>query len=322
MKEKIKKYKRLFQLIISLALATYIYSRIDFKSLRDSFEMLPWYIVLIVPVIGLVQMYVTTIIQIKLFSIYSTSIGKAKTFEKNFVAAFFGMAVPGLIGSDLYLVNYFGKKINSYFNAITGIFFLRIIGLMVFITLIIISLFFLNKTTYQLIRNFDLDFKKSIITIVLALIFVSIIGFFGFRKFFRKNYIKIISKLNPLLDLIKTERSKIFLIIFQIIIYYIMAIGGRALLAKIAGIELSIAELSALIMIVNLLIMLPISYSGIGIREGGYIGLLVLLNIDKNKAILFSMMDFSIAIFVVSIGSFMTLANILLKKGRTTSEPQ
>jgi len=85
---------------------------------------------------------------------------------------------------------------------------------------------------------------------------------------------------------------------------------------------LSIAELSALIMIVNLLIMLPISYSGIGIREGGYIGLLVLLNIDKNKAILFSMMDFSIAIFVVSIGSFMTLANILLKKGRTTSEPQ
>jgi glycosyltransferase 2 family protein len=320
MKEKIKKYKRLFQLIISLALATYIYSRIDYKSFRDSFEMLPWYILLIVPVIGLVQIYVTTIIQIKLFSTYSTSIGKAKTFEKNFVAAFVGMAVPGLIGSDLYLVNYFGKKINSYFIAFTGIFFLRIIGLMVFITLIIISFFFLNKTTYQLISNFDLDFKKSIITIVLALIFVSIIGLLGFRKYFRKYYIKFISKLNPLLDLIKIERSKIFLIIFQIIIYYIVAIGGRALLAKIAGIELSVAELSALIMIVNVLIMLPISYNGIGVREGGYIGLLVLLNIDKNKAILFSMMDFSIAIFVISIGSLITLISLLIKKRRTSSE--
>jgi uncharacterized membrane protein YbhN (UPF0104 family) len=320
MKEKIKKYKRLFQLIISLALATYIYSRIDYKSFRDSFEMLPWYILLIVPVIGLVQIYITTIIQIKLFSIYSTRISKAKTFEKNFVAAFVGMAVPGLIGSDLYLVNYFGKKINSYFNAFTGIFFLRIIGLVVFVTLIIISFFFLNKTTYQLISNLNLDFKKSIIIIALALVFVSIIALLGFRKFFRKYYVKIFTKLSPLLGLIKIERGKIFLIIFQIIIYYLVAIGGRALLAKIAGIELSVAELSVLIMIVNVLIMLPISYNGIGVREGGYIGLLVLLNIDKNKAILFSMMDFSITIFVISIGSLITLISLLIKKRRTSCE--
>ncbi|NVO21387.1 MAG: flippase-like domain-containing protein [Bacteroidetes bacterium] len=317
MKETIKKYKWVFQLVVSICLAIYIYKRIDYSSFSASFKVLPWYIVVIVPIIGLLQVYITTLTQIKLFSIYTNDISKMPTFKNNFVAAFYGMAVPGLIGSDLFLVNYFGKKINSYFNALTGIFFLRVIGLIVFVTLIFISFFFLNSTTYAIISKFDFNLKQSVILGGLIAISVSVVVFFIFRKFFLRYYGILKQKLLPLIDLIRLEKGKTFLILALIFVYYLVAIGGRALLAKMAGIQLSIVELSALIMIVNLLIMLPISYSGIGIREGGYISLLVLLNIDKSKAVLFSIMDFSITIFVYSVGSAIALFWLLLKRRKT-----
>jgi uncharacterized membrane protein YbhN (UPF0104 family) len=314
MTEKLKKYKWIFQLAISISVAIYVYNKVDFNSLILSFKELPWFLLLIIPIVGLLQFYVTTIMQLKLFSIYSTDISKTRTFRENFVAAFYGMALPGLVGSDLYLVNYFGKKVNSYFNAFIGIFFLRILGLIVFITFITLSFFFLNKSTYQLIRGFNLDIKISIVFVLMASIVILIIGYFTIRFYFKTAYKKVLAKLNPLINLIKIEKNKVFLIIFQIVLYYIVAIGGRAWIAKICGIDIPIIELSALIMIVNLLIMLPVSYIGIGVREGGYIGLLVLLNIEKSKAVLFSIMDFSITIFVFTIGALISLIWTLLRK--------
>jgi uncharacterized membrane protein YbhN (UPF0104 family) len=176
MKEKIRKYRWIFQLLISGVLVINIYNKVDFKALIASFHVLPWYVVLIIPIIGLLQVFITTITQLKLFSIYSAEIGKARTFKENYVAAFYGMAVPGLIGSDLYLSHYFGKKINSYFNALTGILFLRIIGLIVFIVSITISFLFLNKSTYQLLSGFDLDINSSILYVLIALAVISILA--------------------------------------------------------------------------------------------------------------------------------------------------
>jgi len=76
------------------------------------------------------------------------------------------------------------------------------------------------------------------------------------------------------------------------LIWYLVSILGRVLIALLLGINIPILQLAGVIILVNFLISLPISVNGIGIREFGFIGLFSLFGIDNTVALTISMLDF------------------------------
>lgn len=308
-----KKYRWLIQIFISVVLVFFIYKKNDFRLLLFSISNLSWYILFIIFFIGLLQIFIVSIIQQNLFRIYSSELKLKTTFRENFIASFYGLVLPGMIGNDLYMVNYFGRQINSYFNSFAGIALLRVIGLLIFFSSIVVSLFYINENTIQIIRGLDLIIKKPVIYIGMLMTIVGVTLIIIFRKRIEKLLIKIKFKAIDLLVVFRLNKKSNFKIVLLIFLYYVIAMGGRTLLAKDTGIDIPFPELIAMILIVNFLIMLPVSYSGVGIREAGYIGFLMMFDIDKNKAVLFSIMDFSITIFVFSVGAVITLVNAVQK---------
>ena len=75
------------------------------------------------------------------------------------------------------------------------------------------------------------------------------------------------------------------------------------------GVQIPFLSILAVVIIVNFLISLPISISGIGIREGGYITLLKLYGIDESMSLVLSLLDFALYVIPVLIGSLLFISS-------------
>ena len=92
-----------------------------------------------------------------------------------------------------------------------------------------------------------------------------------------------------------------FIILFTLL-FYLISVGSRLFLGLSIGINLPPIQLGGIILLVNFLILVPITISGIGVRETGYVMLLGLAGIKPEQALLLSFLDFMISISGVLIG--------------------
>lgn len=110
---------------------------------------------------------------------------------------------------------------------------------------------------------------------------------------------------------IKTEilssKRMIFRIILFTILFYIISIGGRFTLGIMLDIPIQGLKLAMIIMLVNFIIILPVTISGIGLREASYIGLMGLFGVSQSEALLMAFFDFLISISGVTIGGTLIL---------------
>ncbi len=113
-----------------------------------------------------------------------------------------------------------------------------------------------------------------------------------------------------------SERKDILIENFLISLFYqtvgILVIG---ILGHSVGINASWTEYLIFVPIVWILIMLPISVSGVGLREGAFVYLFMLIGVEKELALLLSLMEFSQTVIIGSIGGIVqTFYSVELNK--------
>jgi hypothetical protein len=89
---------------------------------------------------------------------------------------------------------------------------------------------------------------------------------------------------------------------FQIINILVYALLGMAL-----GLEVPLGDYFVIVPLVDLVSILPISISGIGVREGSYVGLLYLLGVETSKGLAFGIVGFLVIMAASLLGGIIYL---------------
>jgi uncharacterized membrane protein YbhN (UPF0104 family) len=295
-----KKIWLFLKLCISISLLIYAISIIDLEKLRQSISVLDFTILILAIIFGLLQVLINSMTQQVFFNILEEKLFFWKNYSHNLIGAFYGFLLPSTIGSDLYFTNYFSKEFASLKKALVGVVFIRLVGLLMFF--VFFGFFAITIRTNLAGVFFKANYNK-VIYIVSVIILIIVTLYFIFRKRLNSHFEDIFELTKQILS----NKKGLSAVLFLILLWNLFSISGRIYFARSIGIDLNIFSIAFTILLVNFILMLPISLSGIGLREISYIGLLNLSGIPSEKAFLLSLIDFSVLISAVIAGGAILL---------------
>jgi uncharacterized protein (TIRG00374 family) len=91
------------------------------------------------------------------------------------------------------------------------------------------------------------------------------------------------------------------------LVFHALCVGIHVLLGHALGITVGIRAWCFVYAGVSVLMLLPLSIAGLGLREGGYVGLLAIFNISREAALALSLAFFGFALFGALIGFVMEI---------------
>lgn len=304
----------ILKFVFSVILLIIFIKKIDIAQFYNIISTLNYKIILLLIFISFIQIAIIAAVQKHFLGNIGLGLNYNTVYKENLIAAAFGFIAPGMIGTDSYYTYSYGKKISNYTKALSGILFLRILGFFILILLVILSFIYVGHNIITIYNAGEIiDFNKIIIGLFGVSIFLVLLFVF-FRKTILKYYQKIKNEFIDLLKITLKRKGALFIVILLLISFYSFSLGSRLVLADIAGIEMPILKLGAVILIVNFILMIPVSISGIGVREGGFIGLLSLYGVPPEKAFLLSFFDFSITFIAAMFGGVILLYRVVIKR--------
>lgn len=274
------KTKRIFflslKLIVSSALLYIVFSRTGVKQVFSLLKGLhpPAFISAV-----LLYLFAQFMSSVRWKLLLPNAIGMRKVFSLYMIGAFFNTVLPGLIGGDAVKAFYLYRATGKGSIAFASIFMDRYIGFAMLI--VICTIVFPFGFSYF----HDSPVFWMFPFIVLVFIITSFLVF-GFR------FGKGIQILSEFYDYFHSYRNQKGIVLKALLISAVVQLSGFCAVYILAhGLGVSIPFL-ACIVFVPLIIMfaaLPISISGIGIREGAFVLFFGLIGISQHVAIALSL---------------------------------
>jgi uncharacterized protein (TIRG00374 family) len=303
---------------ITIAILYYIFTKIPLSEVVGSISRAkPLYIAG-----ALAIAILTTVISACRLKVLTDRQGMALTISRiteiNFLTTFYGLLLPGYLASGVIRWHRLAQAEKKKTEALAAIAFSRLIYT---ISSIIIAIAFLS---------FDVQHGVSIIKIPILfalLCSLIIIYFIGFNPKllpvvdrFNQNMQRPISvwlsgKISKLLSA-TSKYNGLSLKIWGLVAGYtilegLLEILSVYLFALALDIKISFIGIGWVISILKLVTALPISFSGLGIREGGLIVLLEPYGILGSEAVALSFLIFAKIVFVGGIGGIVEAKNFL-----------
>lgn len=223
-------------------------------------------------------------ITIYIFSIYISTMRwrlllpnefkEKKLFSFYMIGAFFNTFLPGVIGGDAVKTYYLYKEINSGSISLSSVFMDRYVGF--------VSLMTMGLVAYIIGFNY---LKGSLIEWLLpAIILAFLIGsfvVFGLR--FGKR-IRVLSQFYDYFDNYRNQKALITKTLFLSLIVQTLNIIAIYVITLGLGQHISLMYFFIFFPVITTISTLPISISGIGVREGAFVLLFGLVGIKPEMA--------------------------------------
>lgn len=296
--------------LISLLLLGLIFYQIDLGSLFKVLKTINLQIFIFSWVLFLFQQLVIAYSWQILLKAQRNNVPFVRILEIHFIGHFFGTFMPSSIGMDIVRAYGLAKYLRRGVDAASSMFVCRAIGFSVFFVIAIMAAIYL----YNL--SSDLRILRLVLILFMAYIFAllvflnsSIRSWLGrFLEKFRiskfKN--KIEDMYSSIFDCIKYKKQIILLILlsffFQILGIIIIWLIGVSL-----GIKVSLIYYFINIPIIMAITLLPISISGIGVREGAFVYFFVQVGAKSVEALSLSFLLFFQWIALAIMGGLLYL---------------
>ena len=114
--------------------------------------------------------------------------------------------------------------------------------------------------------------------------------------------------------------SRMFANFLLALVFHALCIAIQMLLGQALGIALSWSEWTIVHAGVTLLVLLPITVAGIGLREGGYVGMLALFGVAAPQALPLSLMIFALTLFGAAIGATLEMRAAMARRDAATPQ--
>ena len=283
------KNKRIFvflKIFLTILLFYFLLQEINYEIIKLILKNLNLYSVALCFTMIIVQLLIQSYRWHLILKWKKFSLSFLKCFSILWSGHFFNQVLPTSIGGDMIRCYLLNKNNIKFLDSLNSILIDRIIGVIGLILIMIFSIPFLITEVGYNTKFFNI-FVLSFLLIIL------LIGLFFLDKFFKKKKFKFFEYISKLsVDLRKLTISNTVGIKLMLLSLMIHLFSGLAFanLAFSLQIEINWLPFFAIICMTNLLVILPISISGWGIRETILIVGLGLLGISKEQAITLSIL--------------------------------
>lgn len=317
------KYIRFF---VGIVLIYIILRRIDFSQLKLLFSNVQFkYVFLILSLLAmqtLIKAYKWHI----LMKAKNLNVPVTKIFQLDYVSTFLSLFFPSSISVDIFRGYGISKEMVTKKDAASSIIADRLISLFALLFLANLSVYlFLN-----LIQNLNLVYLISLILIGLVLLSIILSNNYLSRIFTHNatkiNSFKIVQKLNELrqsvvnyknhkLSLLAVFSLSLIMQISRIFIYFFAALALKN--------QIPIQYFIAFVPVIMLVIMLPISMAGIGVREGSFIYFFTAIGLAYSTAFAISfLVSILVIVAVLPGGVIYAIKGLTLRHDSVYSEEE
>jgi len=276
LKDIYKKISLPLRIIVTLLLIFYIISKLNYSLVLKIFSKASIPLLLV----SFLMIFLSIVISAYKWKIILRKINKEVKYSKllslYLQGSFMNNLFPSNIGGDGYKYIKLKKIINSGKDSFASIFTDRFSGIIVLFAISAISFIFL------LINFFDILYQKFLLHVWLAsfifgLLFLLLIILLVFTSRFYKKFTN--HKLGLLFDL---------RIILISLLFYLVSIINNYLISRAFGLNIPLIYFFMFIPLILLVITIPISFNGLGLKEASFIFLFGLLAISNEQAFLMS----------------------------------
>lgn len=311
-----------FKIIFSCALLIFILYKIPLKEIADSLASADFLLIVVGFFIYLICNYLSAFETSYLTNVQGIFISSFRILKIHLASMFYNLFLPGLISGGV-IKWYKFSKYGSKHGAAAVIAINRLLEtLMLIFTGIIFSLPVLIERERELLIYIWIFLLALILAVYILLLSHGFLNFseklilkFPFPQLFKNAITKLFNSAKQFRKLRIKENIQIFSLLF---FYHSLGITTAYLLALSLNIEITFFDIAWIRAAVNIITMLPISFAGLGVREGSLIFLLGNYGVKPDTAIAYSMLLFFNMITVSLLGSLMEFFDFLSGKRATT----
>lgn len=249
-----KKLKLAIRFLITLSLVLYLSTKIDFENLLRVIKKVDIFMFSLASLLYIVSSYISTL-RWRFFIPQSYYLKKSSLFSLYMIGAFFNQFLPGIMGGDVVKV-YYLRRFVGVKDAAISVFIDRYIG---FFALLFLGFFFFSIFWWKMPSNW---LVFSVPLMFLGFLLVSLM-------IFKIGRIPIVRELKGFIFSF-TKRELIQAFLYSLIIQSIVVLSVYLIFLSLR-LQVSFFELFVYLTIIITLTTLPISISGIGIREWAFV---------------------------------------------------
>jgi glycosyltransferase 2 family protein len=291
--------KNLLKIIVTIVIFYYLFQYIDFHSLVAILAKSHGGYIAIALLFQLTSTYVAAYRWGDISALLQFKEHKSFYAASYFKGAFFNQVLPSSIGGDAVRILDLTRKGYDKKEAFYDVFVDRVIGLVGLLVLNLLS-------TLLFFGTFDNNFSFLIISIASA-------GLLGFTSLFFLNRITFLQHYKVLnlffrlanrLNALYKNRSYLFKHIAISIVVQLLSVMAIYAISLSIDVRLNFETFLIAVPPVFLLMIIPLSLAGWGIREGAMIGILMLVYDDKTKILAISILYGILLIISALPGSY------------------
>jgi uncharacterized protein (TIRG00374 family) len=296
-----KKFLFTVQILGSFFCIYYVVGKMDFAQIGGTLKGINIYWFFLYIAVSLVSL----LLYVFRWQIVNRIIGVETNYKELFkiylISAFFSNFLPGSLGGDIYRGYVLSKRSNSVSKSLISIFFERGIGLyMMFFIGMCISLFYLDELPMYIFYFFFTVVAIISSGIALALRFKLLEALKKVR--FLKIFHPFFDNMIDFIKIVKESKRETFLIIITTIIYQFVQTGITIFLYYAIGITPDFFKMLSLCFLVFILVNIPISINGIGLREALFMQFSFTIGVLPEKNVIISIMIYLANLVVGFIG--------------------
>lgn len=243
-----------------------------------------------------------------------------RIFIINIESSFYDLFIPGGVGSSAVKWYKFSKPEGKRVQAFTSITVIRLINILIMIVIGVFALLLKNP-----FNSFSLNVVITILIISMVFFRLAIFNKKGSNfiekflnnflrfipEFFSEKVMKLRGSFNKLRSL--SDRDILLIVFVSIFLHllnsFIFFVISRSININLSG--LVIGWITSTVLLIN---MIPVSISGLGVREGSLLFLLDKYYIPDSEALAFSFIIFGIGTIVSLVGGVIEAQNYFKKQ--------
>ena len=225
-------------------------------------------------------------------------------FRLILIAQFFGLFFPGGTGPDMVLCYNLVRSTEKKEVAFTAVIFIRIAVLALMSTIAFVASF------HPMIGNVPLQLMTGSVVLAFGAYFLLMSHhgslrvterFFKWLAHFR--IMRLLDKVYQALAAFSRDFAVIRRITPHLLASAMIKIVTDYFISRSLGFDIPLHYFFIVVPLATVIAAVPITFAGLGIREGAFIGLFAMLGVSPEQALAISLLSFTLAIVTAGIGS-------------------
>ena len=239
----------------------------------------------------------------RVLHVFDTSVPLKPLFGHYLAGLFVGNVLPSTIGGDVLRVSRAANTVNSSTIAFGSVVLERLTGFVALPLLVLLG--FLARPSLIDVDRAWIALLIAGITLVVLLIILFVAGHPRIAGRFaeHENWMRFIGAVHVGVDRLRREPKQALPVLGTAVVYQISVVVSVALIFRTLDLPVPIAAAFAYVPAVSMLQVLPLSFSGLGVREGALVLFLQPWSVSSGQAIAAGLLWFLITLVVSSLGA-------------------